>query len=203
VTTLVQIEGTWGGAWTCDPDFQAFLTANDFKPIRFQGWSCDVDGLPNPLDNGNSDWVAGGYALGYKLEQMPYEQRNILCHSHGLGPVLYQATIYGIPVRRVLSVCSPPRKEFRDMAKDARLKIGRWRHIYSNSWDFWARAGQAFDGSWGWERNIPGAHENVGEPSIGHSGIFTAEHRNKFKDSGHFDFLHAAGSISRSHMHVV
>jgi hypothetical protein len=205
-TVLVLVEGTWGGQWATDegPDsFRAFLEAHDFTTIRFRGWSGDVDGVPSVLDNGHGDWIGGGYGLRYFLAGLPYEARNILCHSHGIAPVLYQATMTNgdrpLPIRSLVSVCSPPRREFQELGAQATRtgQIGYWRHVYAQGWDTWARLGQVFDGHWGWRRTFPAAHENVGEPGIGHSGIFTPAHRARFVEHGHFAVLQGSEAAWR------
>ena len=188
---LVACEGTWGGSWTNDtgPDsFRQWVASQGFRFKPFRGWSTDVDRIPNWLDrDGNYDWIAGAYALRECLVQIPYEDRNILCHSHGIGPVLYQCALTdpeypAVPVRRILSICSPPRKDLEAVAALALTAgtIEAWRHVFADGWDFWARVGQAFDGHWGWRRHweVAGMN-NFPEKGIGHSEIFTPELRHR------------------------
>lgn len=204
MTTLWLLEGTWGGTWARDcslGSFRAFLREQGFDCYVVE-WSTNVDGVPSLFDaKGNRDWIAAGYALRYRLQGVAPEDRNILCHSHGAGGFLYQAILPDDPpletiaIRRALSVCSPPRSDLERCAQDAigLWKIGAWRHIYADGWDKMARFGQMFDGHWGWRRKweIPeGVFHQVPEKGIGHSGIFTKELRQRFIDSGHFDFLH-------------
>lgn len=207
MTTLHLIEGTWGGDWMRDTSpgsFRAWLESLGFNCIAFRGWSTDVDGVPSVLNaKGNRDWIAGGYALRDRLLRYPYEDRNILCHSHGIGPALYEAALNDIespavPIRRLLSVCSPPRWDLEQIGKDAMYAgtIGAWRHIYADGWDTWARFGQMFDGHWGWRRHwaVPGM-VNVAERGIGHSGIFRPDMRDRFISGGHLAFLMGEGEV--------
>jgi hypothetical protein len=201
VTTIHLVEGTWGGDWTVDTgpeSFRAWVRQYDCLSIVFRGWSTDVDGVPSLFDrSGNYDWIAGGYALRDRLAAYPYERRNLLVHSHGIAPVLYQCALTdpecpAVPIRRLLSVCSPPRKDLEAVAKHAMAAgmIGAWRHIYAGGWDSMARFGQVFDGHWGWRRtwDVPGM-VNVAEQGVGHSGLFTPAYRERFREGGHLAFL--------------
>jgi hypothetical protein len=203
-TRLWLVEGTWGGDWAQpDHDFRAFLTGNKFSCARVV-WSFEVDGIPSISTRGgqneNRDWIAGGYGLRYRLAQVPFEDRNVLCHSHGIGPVLYQATLEDpeepiVPIRNLLSICPPPRKDMEALGALALQSgaIDRWRNVYAIGWDKWLRPGQLFDGRWGWHLKLAFKHPHfvqVGERKVAHSGIFTEQYRQRFIDDGHFDFLH-------------
>ena len=211
MTIIHLVEGTWGGDWTHDTgadSFRGWLRRQGCMSIAFRGWSTDVDGVPSLFDaNGNHDWIAGGYALRDRLAQYPYESRNLLVHSHGIAPVLYQCALDdpespAVPIHRLLSGCSPPRKDLERIALKAMEKgtIGAWRHIYADGWDKWARLGQMFDGHWGWRRtwDVPGM-VNAGEKGVGHSGLFTPELRQRFVQGGHLSFL----SLSDAELGVV
>ena len=205
MTTLYLVEGTWGGEWARDRSagsFRWYLTSLGFNTILVP-WSTDADGLPSFLDaTGNSDWSAGGLGMRLQLKGIPYEDRNVLTHSLGLAPALYAATgaheeIPPVQIRRLLSICPPPRKDLEVLAQHAITgrRIGHWRNVYAQGWDLMARLGQAFDGHWGWRRtfdieSVAGVFNQVGEKGIGHSGMFTGELRQRFVDGGHVDFLH-------------
>lgn len=205
MTRLWLVEGTWGGDWAepkIEPGtFRAFLRASGFECARVV-WSYDVDGVPSitrHAGDGHRDWIAGGYGIRYRLKDVPFEDRNFLVHSHGIGPVLFQATLEDpeepmVPIRRLLSVSSPPRSDMELLGKLALESgsIAAWRHIYADGWDTWARFGQVFDGHWGWQRRWGLEHPHLtqsGEKGVGHSGIFTEPERHRFLDNGHFDFL--------------
>lgn len=208
-TRLFLGEGTWGGEWARNTEIGTFrdhLRDHGFT-CSIIVWTTDVDGLlevgrsPSTLGSNNTDWIAGAYAERYKLAGLPYEQRNKLTHSHGIGPTLYQATLEDtddpiVPIRNVLAICPPPRQEFLDMARVAleRGTIAALRIIYADGWDPWARLGQAFDGSWGWRRDWA-ALEGVrgfsqrGEKGVGHSGIFKPIEWHRFADGGDWQHL--------------
>ena len=198
MTQLVFVEGTWGGTWArARSPFSKMLREHNFAPMRFQGWSKNVSGVPNILSRQkHSDWIAGGYALGYFLLGLDYMDRNIICHSHGLNPVLYCCVRMGVPIRRVVSICSPVRKDMRVQATGAIHKyIEQWRHVSSHDGDWMQRFGEFFDGEWApfgvrkWE--IPHAPNltNLCIPNIGHSKIFEPEFLNLWSDDGLLDFL--------------
>lgn len=199
-TKLILIEGTWGGDWAEEgSEFRGFLGAMGFDCVRFRGWTMNVDGVVGL----NSDWIAGGYALRYLLNAIPdVRDRNILCHSHGIAPVLYQATLGGngmhpLPANRLLSICSPPRKgDLEPMGSVALEKkmLAGWRHVFADGWDPWARLGQVRDRHWGWRRTWEIKHPlftQVSHKQVGHSKLFTCEKREEL--TGHLEWLHGDG----------
>lgn len=195
MTTVILIEGTFGGDWAQPGSpFRQMLEAHAFNVIRFEGWSLNVDGVPNIFSRGkHRDWVSGGFGLGYLMARMSFEDCNIICHSHGIGPVLYELCNVKRPVRRLVSVCSPVRRDLQDTAIAAKPLIGRWRHIASSQGDPWQRMGELFDGHFGWdERQWAQADENVSIHGIGHSKLLNDP---KFLDlwatDGMLDFLRA------------
>lgn len=175
-TKVVLVPGTWGGAW-CQPGapFFEFLKTRGFSPVYFQGWSCDVDGLPTlgKIREGRShaNWMSGGWALRYLLEDLPLEDRNVIAHSHGGQIALYAAGQADLELNRVITVCTPVRGDLRDLAARARTRIQAHRQIYAAGWDFWMRAGEFIDGHFGWQRDMAFAHENQAFKGIGHSGL--------------------------------
>jgi hypothetical protein len=212
-TTLYLSEGTWGGKWARDTSvdgFRVFLRMQGFR-CSIVEWTNNVDGEPDLLAaKGNRDWIAGGYAERYRFRHEPFEDLNALTHSHGIGPVLYQATLEDIdepivPIRNVLAICPPPRKEFLAMAQQAleRGTIAALRVIYADGWDPWARLGQLGDGHFGWRRDwsaVTHPHfSQRGEKHVGHSGMFTPENRSRLVDRGDLAFLQTAQSEALEH----
>lgn len=199
MTTVILIEGTWGGDWARPRSpFRRMLAANGFYAVRFEGWSGDVSGVPSLLSKGkHRDWIAGGFGLGYQLRGMNYDDVNIVCHSHGIAPVLYQLVRMKVPIRRLISVCSPVRGDLQTQASGAVKRIGRWRHVSSANGDPWQRLGELFDGHINWQfgrgqRRWPQAHENVSIPGIGHSGLLNdPRFLDLWKTDGMLDFLAA------------
>lgn len=193
-TTVTLIEGTFGGAWAEDGSpFRTMLEREGFRVVRFQGWTLNVGGVPNLLSRGkHRDWCAGGWSLGYLLRGMALEDRNVICHSHGIGPTLYEPASCGqIPINRVISVCSPVRADLQELATEAVKRIGRWRHIAATDGDPWQRLGEIFDGKIGWnERKWKQAHENLAIPGIGHSQLLNdPDYFSLWKDDGMLEFL--------------
>jgi hypothetical protein len=202
-TTLFLIAGTHGGAWAQETDpqsFRVFLRLMGFRCSRIE-WSENVDGVPDLLAAaGNRDWISGGYAVRYRLRDVPYEDRNFITHSHGIGPLLYSTTFQDadeppVPIRNALCICPPPREEFIRMATTA-LETGMLaslRVIYADGWDLWARLGQIGDGHWGWRRSWD-LHDprfvQHGIKGIGHSGVF--EHGRRGEIVGDIEDLKVA-----------
>jgi hypothetical protein len=202
VTHVTLVEGTWGGTWASDPasPFRDMLRRRDIAAVLFEGWSTDVDGVPNVLaGQKHGDWVAGGYGFSYFLELLAYEDRNVICHSHGLAPVLYGLQKRGaaVPIRRLISVCSPVRDDLQDVADAAKPHIGRWRHISSNHGDPMQRLGELFDGHFTWPfgkaaRQWTQADENLSIPGIGHSKLLNdPRFLDLWQADGMLDFLRA------------
>jgi hypothetical protein len=177
-TTVVLIAGTWGGSedWTNPQSlFSQFLRSKGFDPLQFV-WSGDVNGVPDPLENGKfSDWKAGGWSLSYFLRSLPYDQRNLIDHSHGGQLPPFCAVETRTLLRNNISVCTPVRKDLRDTYIESRKFMNRWRHVYAKGWDFWQRAGEFLDGQVGWTRQMPpgSADDNVAIPGIDHHLLLT------------------------------
>jgi pimeloyl-ACP methyl ester carboxylesterase len=176
------------------------LLSKGFRPLKFRGWSGDVDGLPHVIDPEKSeklsDWIAGGWGLYYLLRNLPYEKRNIIAHSHGGQVALYAAGLARVQIHRLITVCTPVRKDMADIRQKAVPRIGRWRHVSADGWDFMQRAGELFDGYFGWERKMPEAHENLLIPKIGHSNLlYKPECFPLWEQDGMLDFLRASEGV--------
>ncbi len=117
-------------------------------------WSGDIDlvdvNLPIPfLRRGrrHADWKAGGDALRWRLEHVPFEDRNVIAFSHGRQVALYCAA--RLPIRCLVSVSGPVREGLMgQIAKQARPNIQRWLHIYDPEADLTQQAGMFLDGTW-------------------------------------------------------
>lgn len=185
MTTLCLVPGTHGGAWA-EPGsaLRAYLEQLGFRCILFP-WSYDVGGAPSLTDadkkGRDSDWAAGGYSTRFEIlaRGLRYADLNFAVHSHGIEPLIYQAVLPAIEgleairIRSLISICSPPRADAQPLYQQARAAgmIGYHKHIHAIGWDFWARAGQAFDGHFGWNLEWKGADANVGIEGIGHTGL--------------------------------
>ena len=187
--------GTWGGTndWSCEGSpFWRYLEGKGFTPIRFRGFSGDVDGLPfEPFENGtHSDWRAGGWALAYFLR---LGSAAAIAHSHFGNLAAYCAAETGVTIPALVTVCTPVRNDMHEVYEQARKHIGHWRHVYSTGWDFWQRAGELFDGSIGWTRMMSAAHDNVGIPNISHSKVLEdPAYFHWWEDAGLLDVLRNA-----------
>lgn len=197
MTTVILVEGTWGGDWArARSSFSMLLKAHDCMPMRFQGWSGDVSGVPNFLaSKKHSAWIAGGYAFADFIERLDFHDRNVICHSHGLNPVIYACARRGVKLRRVVSVCSPVRRDMEPQARALVKHCEQWRHVHSDGGDWMQFFGEVFDRHWGWTRSwrIRGASNlvNVTIPGIGHSKLLNdPAFLHKWVSEGLIDFLH-------------
>jgi len=198
-TQLVFVSGTWGSDWAhAESPFCQMLEAKDFAPIRFQGWTENLDGVPNILSKGRKhrDWIAGGYALAYFLSRLDYLDRNLIAHSHGINPVLYAPALTKIKIRRLISICSPVRADMDATATEAVTCIERWRHVASIDWDFMQWAGEMLDGHLQLtrERRWRQATENVYIKGIGHSNLFKPPWFDRWEQDGMLDMLRVWGT---------
>ena len=142
-------------------------------------WSTDLDGA-NPLalvcrpwqrrEAKHRDWEAGGLALHYFLKDVPYEDRNLVSHSHGLQVVLYAAR-HGSKIRSLIDISGPVRGDMSIVTDMARPQIARWVHVYDQKTDWIAWAGQLFDGRLAVSRAHPEADINISLQGVGHSGL--------------------------------
>jgi len=176
MTTLVLVGGTWTQGdrdWTSPASpLRIYLMGKGYHCIQFQGWSGDIDGIPTFGENGpHADWKAGGFGLSYLLQAMPYEDRNVIAHSHGGNTAVYTPVLAGCPILTLTTVCTPVRKDMLDVYREAKPNIGHWTHIYADGWDLMQRLGEMFDGAFGWTREMPDADRNVGIKGISHSKL--------------------------------
>lgn len=177
MSVVCLIHGTWGAKWA-EPNspFRQMLCKNRLFILPAFEWSGDISGVPSLTANGkHSDWRAGGAALSYFLKDIPYNNRNVIAHSHGGQCVAYAAAFKNTPIRRLITVSTPPREDMDTVWDAAKPNIGYHVHVASTKGDWMVRFGQMFDkhlDSWfGWDATMPSADQNVIIPGIGHSGI--------------------------------
>lgn len=157
-------------SWTdVDSPFNQFLKSRGIEPYvsaRFGqfGWSTDLDLKKH------SDWPYSGWALYYYIvaEAIPPSQTIVICHSHGLQPVLYAAQ-YGLLIDRLISFGSPVREDMMAVARAGRANIRHWTFVHSDKSDWWQIFGSLFDGVVRLRREHPLADRNVRIPKAGHS----------------------------------
>lgn len=169
--------------WTNDSEFNSFLASHSIIPAKEREfrWSTDLNGIDifNRLfrkKKFHSDWEAGGTALSYYLENLPYEDRNIISHSHGRQVVLYAAGFCGTRINRWIDLSGPVRSDMREISSWAERNISYSMHVYSN-WDYTQILGSLFDGKLGVNTECP-ISANLKLPhEVGHSGILTPAYR--------------------------
>ena len=201
MTRFVAIHGTWG--WPDDPTSEwwypgspwlAYMGDHDCTPARDEPfvWSGDVGGTPRS----GRDWDAGAHALKYYLRPLPYEQRNVVAHSHG-GQIALLCAQQGVALRSLLLIGTPVRRDIEQRVVPAALPhIGVCRHIIDARWDRMGWLGGAFDGRLSTRRGfrVPGITVEL-VPHIGHSGILRDPALfHLWDDQGWIDLLRGAWS---------
>lgn len=173
------------GTWAIDEDHTAWwkstgpfaLYSKRFNVVQYDKlppfiWSSDISGFRYNLSSGfakHTDWKAGGWSLYYYLNQIPLEDRSLICHSHGLQVVLYCLS-FGMPIRNLISVCSPIRRDMDPIAEVARLRVQNWLHIYDNN-DTFQFLGQFGDGRFFGSRRSAHATVNESLRDINHTDV--------------------------------
>jgi hypothetical protein len=135
-------------------------------------WSGDLDGM-FAGKRVHSDWCAAGRSLRHYLKDIPFEDRNILTHSHGLQVALYAAA-QGAKFRSLISVSGPVRSDMYPMAEKAKPNLGPWLAEHA-PWD-WVQTGGSicFDGHFTrFTRTHPFADQHIKIPKVGHSGLLS------------------------------
>jgi len=198
-TFIIPIHGTWGlqnkrDWWKNESNFNIFCRAyNVIYKYRLRPfyWSGDVDGVNLlslfGLKANHNDWIAGGFSLDSYAIGIPFEDRNLIVHSHGLQVVAYST----LEFNNIISVGSPIRDDMMTNYILLKSKVNNWIHIYNDGWDRFQIGGQIGDGRLFGSRavDIPGVinHKLKG---IGHSKILNDP---KFFDlwvtQSWFDFL--------------
>jgi hypothetical protein len=119
----------------------------------------------------HTDWKAAGLNLKRYLSTIPFEDRNLIAHSHG-GQVALYAAFYGAIIRRLVTVSTPVREDIeRHIVEGARRHIVLWRHIYAPDGDRTQLFGSLFDGRAGARRWFKDANCNQPIPGAGHSKV--------------------------------
>ncbi len=138
-------------------------------------WSSDLDGI---FESEHVDWRAGGAALyEYVVPSLCAGARvapkdtTIVCHSHGLQPVLY-ALASGLQCNHLVSVCSPIRADMQAVTKIARANVKTWTHLYDPD-DPVQMLGE--DDPWLSTRDAVQADANIQIPGMGHTGAIEDE----------------------------
>lgn len=195
-TFVIPVHGTWGLKdkspwWKLNSNFEKFCRINN---IFFYGghdsfvWSGRIDGFNFGFKDNHYDWLTAGLSLKYYLKEVPYDDRNLILHSHAWPVFLYS----GAKVRNVITVGSPMRGDILNLAINARdSKLFNYHlHIYDMLFDRIAFLGQIGDGRWFGSRHCDTATDNKKLKGIGHTKILTdPEHIGKWDSEGWFDVL--------------
>lgn len=154
----VGVAGTWAyqDPWYSDNESPfakmmrgagfAAVRAVDGRPFR---WSTELDGVK--FWERHAQWEAGADALYYFCEYLPYEDRNIIAHSHG-GQVALIAAASGLKLRTLTTVGTPVRNDVP--AAKAAANIAFWQHIYDKDFDKMGWIGSWFDRKWSSDRTF-------------------------------------------------
>lgn len=181
-------------------------------------WTTDLDGFRiwRRLRRKTSlgmDWLVAGKTFrqwvshnGCSGGGVPMTDRNVICHSHGLQPILY-ACAEGLKLRALISVSSPVRSDLLEngIASAAAKNIGHWTHVHSDRSDRWQWLGTLADGMLGITRAHPLAHRNVAIAHVGHSKMLNEASRfHLWRDERLLDGLLAVeGDSVAADQHVV
>lgn len=182
MTKWVGVLGTWGFKpdatglqwWQHGSTFAESLKVYGLhvaRPGHEFVWTGDLDGT---WWNRGNDWEAGAVNLEQYLGGLRPEDRNVIAHSHGGAVALLAAT--QIPIRSLVTIGTPARKEVRAAAKEALSKgyLGAWRHVYDSRIDWMGWLGALMDGQFRTARamQIDGCVDTPLK-GIGHSGLLS------------------------------
>ncbi len=146
-------------------------------------WSTDLDGV---FESDHVDWKAGGASLLEYISpslcqgaRIAPADTTVICHSHGLQPVLY-ALASGLLCSHLVSVASPIRADMQAVTKLARANVKTWTHLYDPDDPV-----QVFgeDGLL-CTRDCVQADANISIPNMGHTGAFDPEYAFRWKANG-------------------
>lgn len=201
-TIYIPVHGTWAidegelAWWKAKSEFSQY--ARRFNMFQFASatghpfyWTSDLNGVSYNFLSKNqkkTDWLSGGYALIYYLQNTLPHERNIIAHSHGLQVVLF-ACAHGLKINNLISVCSPIRDDMNLISTIARPNIKNWLHIYDSS-DRIQFLGQFGDGRLFGSRTSKFADENQRLAGINHSDVLkVGAQMDLWSKYGWFDFL--------------
>lgn len=193
---IICVAGTWAAnpPWIEDPchPFQQMLARAGVQVARSPRtgepfrWPTGLSGLPFV---GRDLWPTWGKALLDFAREFPYEDRNVLAHSHG-GQVAIYALALGAPIglsqtpapvrfRTLTTVGTPVRADVP--AVQAATNVRYWQHIIDKDRDWIATVkrhlprqlgGVGDNALLGREFRIPGVN-NILATDIDHSDVLT------------------------------
>lgn len=193
MTKWVGVLGTWGFSpeatklhwWQAGSQFALSMEAHGLtiaRPGHEFVWSGDLDGT---WWNRGNDWEAGAVNLEQYLGGLRPEDRNVIAHSHGGAVALLAAR--RVPIRSLVTIGTPARKDVRQAARDAVLagRLGVWRHVYDTQVDWMGWLGALMDGQFRVSRAM--ALDGCADtplPGIGHSGLLDGTRGEVWQSAG-------------------
>lgn len=167
----VETTGRW---WQPESPWWHYLRSQNWTPAREDPftWSTNLAGVWLPWKRHPSmlDWEAGGHALMYYLESIPFRDRVVFAHSHG-GQVVAFCVSHGVPIRALCTIGVPVRQDMTSRWELARPLINTWVHLHSDASDRWQWLGGLCDGRLGIVRHFAEADVNLKVPRAGHSKL--------------------------------
>ena len=172
MTGYVPVDGTHAAKrkdWDrADSLFDQYLRRRGFARTcrAFGFWPTAIGG---PLIcSGHLGWQFGGRELRQFLAGLPFKDRIVIAHSHGGQVAAYAlAAKPVIPVRALVTIGTPCRKDMDDVWAEVRQSVKCHIHLYGTGWGARVRwIGQRFR----FKREMPTARENHAITG-GHSGI--------------------------------
>lgn len=187
MTNVFIIPGTWaydgeaaGEYYYPGSELDKYFQQNDLQIATVEGeifvWATALTGA-NPFryfgfKDKHVAWKAAAKNLKFFLKDVPYEDRNLILHSHG-GQVGAYALADGLKVRSMVTLMTPVRKDMYDVYEAAAGNSSWWCHVHSG-WSDWTQLfGSLFDGHIGIHREMPPftADKNIHVPKVGHSKL--------------------------------
>lgn len=137
-------------------------------PRGYLTWSTALDGVF--WKKNMAVWKAAAKHLACHLETVPWQDRNIIAHSHG-GQVAIMAAASGLRFRTLITVGTPIRKDVERFADTAAGNIDYWFHICDSHTDLVSILGALFDGRVRIKHRFDQANDVDDICGIGHSKI--------------------------------
>jgi pimeloyl-ACP methyl ester carboxylesterase len=164
-----------GRSWRVpDTPFRWLAMIGGFRPFGL-----DIPGNPHD-DEGRAIWYSAAQSFVWYLSHIRESECDVIAHSHGGQVAILARAVFHAPIRRLITVSTPPRKDmaiYRGLAADS---LDRWTHVHGDwSRDIWARLGrlgcgwrpwQAFDQLVMPESGVVNIHAK----GCGHSDSLTA-----------------------------
>lgn len=200
MVAVVLVGGTWSWRGTSDGQWYAPDSALVVSTLRARGIAPLLDTQGGPFvwasgvggwrfwrtwggQNDMAGWQAGALALRWYIgavagvtSRLAGPRTCVICHSHGLQPVLIAAA-QGLRIQTLIEVSAPVREDIiRTYGAAARANIRHWISIQHAGCDWWRTLGGLGDGRLGVRAQHPlvtvgGRGEHWAIQGIGHRGL--------------------------------